>query len=589
MNDIPIELKEEAINEQTFADRLRFLASLNEELARLVASNLGADSELLVTLASSRDFVVKAKVASNPNTPPNILWKLAGEFPQEFLNNPILPLLPLEDPSCVLNQSFSTLLRLLNQNTVPKWILLEATKFKYDRVVMAVAKNLQIDDEVIEKLIATQNKKIQLYLIQHPNISSRLLQKLSESKTSDYSYRTAIRAAVAKHLDTPPEVLEKLAFDSETQVKKAVASRSDLSIDLIAKMARDRQITAKKFLLRNKYFSAELLKDLAGYQEPKVLQMVALHPHTPLEILKELASVEVASGYVAQSHLLNGEIIEILIESDLPEVYFALAKNHQTPAEILANLALQLSDVNTLIAIAENKNASETTKRKVIEKLLGCSRHSVISYVARNPYTPESILISWSASKYYQKFYPDLAQNSSTPQIVLDRFARKKLNHKVALGLVKNSKLSADIIENLYKKYRHFCNYSYCRQLYLAIARNPNTSSNILDQVKYDNDFYLAQHSHTSEKTLIYLSKDYRSKHDLILLQHPNLPSVALENILNRKAKSFYISDRKFTARYPHTPISLLEKLAQDKDAGVRKAAQYRLEQYNNSGDRKIK
>ncbi|MEL6930160.1 MAG: hypothetical protein AAFO95_16205, partial [Cyanobacteria bacterium J06600_6] len=239
--------------------------------------------------------------------------------------------------------------------------------------------------------------------------------------------------------------------------------------------------------------------------------------------------------------------------------------------------------------IAENKNTSAATTRKIIEKLLSCSCHHVIKYVARNSHTPESILISWSSSKYYQKFYPDLAQNPSMPPIILDRLAKKKLNYKVALGLVKNSRISAEIIESLFAIYQYVWDYKYLCKFNKAIACNPNTPSSILDRIKfyrdnYGNSFYLAQHRNTSEKTLISISK-YHPQYGSILLKHPNLPSIALENILNRKATSFQISDRKFAARYPHTPISLLEKLAQDKDYGVRRAAQYRLEQYNNSGD----
>ena len=585
MNNIPIEFKAEAVSEQTSPKRLEFIASLNENLARLVARNPSADSELLTILASSGDVVIRAGVAGNPNTSPDILWKLAVEFPKEFLNNPVLPFLFLEDSNCVSKQSFSTIIRLLEENAVPKWFLLEATKFKYERVLLAVAKNTQIDDEVIEKLIATQNKRIQLHLIQHPNISSQLLQKLSENKTSNYRYRIAIRQTIAKHPDTPLVVLGKLAFDSELKVKKAVASRHNLPLNLVAKMATDRQIIAKKFLLRNKYLSAELLSDLARFQEPKVLQMVALHPQTPYKVLRELASIEEARYYVAQNPRIDREIIEILVKFNLPKVYLALARNHQTPPDILADLALQLSDPDILIAIAENNNASADTKRKILEKLLGCSGHSVISYVARNPYTPESILISWSASKYYQKFYADLAQNPSTPSIILDRFARKKLNYKIALGLAKNPNTSGEIIEHLYKRYGRGWGSSYSRKLDRAIASNRNALSKILEKVRYGNDFYLAKNPNTSEKTLISISR-YYSQYDFILLQHPNLPIITLENILNRKAKSFDVGDRKFVARYPQTPISLLEILAQDKDAGVRKAAQYRLEQFNNSGDR---
>ena len=84
MINISVNLKQEAVNEQTSPKRLKFLASLNEELARLVAKNHSANSELLKVLASSKDFVVCAGVAGNPNAPPNVLKILKGKYLKNY-------------------------------------------------------------------------------------------------------------------------------------------------------------------------------------------------------------------------------------------------------------------------------------------------------------------------------------------------------------------------------------------------------------------------------------------------------------------------------------------------------------------------
>ena len=195
--NIPSNWKEEAISEQTPAARLDFLAGINAELARLVAGN--------------------------PNTSPDVLWRLAKKFPDEFFKNTILPLLFLENPNCILEQPLGVLLTLLKEHIVPEWFLLEATRHKDSRVLLAVAKNPQITDKIIAKLIE-KNRQIQLYLASNPNISYNAIELLYQTKTSDYEARLYIREAVAKHPHTPIKVLEKLAFDAEHRIKKAVAS-----------------------------------------------------------------------------------------------------------------------------------------------------------------------------------------------------------------------------------------------------------------------------------------------------------------------------------------------------------------------------
>ena len=69
----------------------------------------------------------------------------------------------------------------------------------------------------------------------------------------------------------------------------------------------------------------------------------------------------------------------------------------------------------------------------------------------------------------------------------------------------------------------------------------------------------------------------YYGTYHQALLKNPNLPLIALENILKIKSKSFHVCDRKFVARHPKTSIDILSKLTKDKDEGERDAAEYRL------------
>lgn len=66
-------LEQEAVDEGTSGDRLRELAKISIELARLVANNPSAPSELLQNLVNTKDIFTLQNIAANLNTPPEVL------------------------------------------------------------------------------------------------------------------------------------------------------------------------------------------------------------------------------------------------------------------------------------------------------------------------------------------------------------------------------------------------------------------------------------------------------------------------------------------------------------------------------------
>lgn len=63
---------------------------MNIEQIRQQAKNQNTLSEVLAQLANHEDKLVRQYVASNPNTPLEILNKLSKEFPEEVFTNPII-------------------------------------------------------------------------------------------------------------------------------------------------------------------------------------------------------------------------------------------------------------------------------------------------------------------------------------------------------------------------------------------------------------------------------------------------------------------------------------------------------------------
>ncbi|MEM8676577.1 MAG: hypothetical protein AAGF83_22340 [Cyanobacteria bacterium P01_G01_bin.67] len=70
---------------------------MNIEQERQLAKDETTPPDTLANLANSEDIQTRKYFASNPNTPVKILLKICFEFPQEVIENPIIPLLILEN------------------------------------------------------------------------------------------------------------------------------------------------------------------------------------------------------------------------------------------------------------------------------------------------------------------------------------------------------------------------------------------------------------------------------------------------------------------------------------------------------------
>ena len=66
--------------------------------ARQLAQDETTAPDKLTELARHNDLLTRQYVAGNPNTPTETLLNICFEFPNEVTNNPVIPLLLLEDP-----------------------------------------------------------------------------------------------------------------------------------------------------------------------------------------------------------------------------------------------------------------------------------------------------------------------------------------------------------------------------------------------------------------------------------------------------------------------------------------------------------
>src|SRR5581483_6466556 len=123
---------DEAIDSNTAPERLAYLGQY-AALKPLIAANPGTPPDVLEVLGSNKRKGIRRAVALNPNTPLARLLQLAQEFPQEFLANPIVPLLNLSQPDFLKEAPQATLLHLLRCENVPvAWLRWIRSRAGYD-------------------------------------------------------------------------------------------------------------------------------------------------------------------------------------------------------------------------------------------------------------------------------------------------------------------------------------------------------------------------------------------------------------------------------------------------------------------------
>lgn len=99
----------------------------SEELEQIIiqASNENTSPECLTSIYQTySQNEIKIALANNPNTPFNILIKLAKDFPTQFLANSVFDLYLLSNPNLLTQIPRTTILILLKNPLVPKIIIL---------------------------------------------------------------------------------------------------------------------------------------------------------------------------------------------------------------------------------------------------------------------------------------------------------------------------------------------------------------------------------------------------------------------------------------------------------------------------------
>jgi hypothetical protein len=317
--------------------------------------------KLLERLAQEPTLDPRLQVAESPETPLAVLEQLVGdlELPVRLATkyNPACPsaLVQLVEGHHEIACGWSTDAEQLASLGLSRW----------DWVRLAVAQNPSTSAETLIELANDQVLKIQLAVAKNPGTPSSVLAVLVAHPDA------AIQAAIAAHPNATETILNQV-FPTQQQ---SLMQRKDLPVSILQRFFDERSTATP--LWRNQNLRYFLMQQ----------------PNTPTSVLAEFARVDleaVRADLVANHPKNPPEIIEQWVIGNT-EFLAEVARHPNISVEILHNL-VQYSSEKIQLAVASNPLMPEFLRIQLLERLLESSEHRIKVEIAKNSQTPLVIL-----------------------------------------------------------------------------------------------------------------------------------------------------------------------------------------------------
>jgi pentose-5-phosphate-3-epimerase len=591
-----------------------------ERLQIVVAGNPATPPNVLVQLSTAKDAAIRRAVVQNPNTPLQTLYALAGEFPQEFLRNPILPLLNMTRPQFVKEMPTLSWRSLLRFFSLPKgWLRQVQTDTTYQRNQEETWQLIQLHtaSEIPKQWRQQADSQLRKY-------RQSLAPSTSPASRADFVVFLLFVSLFPYTAEMLKEQWLRAVPVAPREVGKALATNAVMSKKTVAQLAQETDTFILRQVARHPYTAEPALTRLATHRDVLVRRAVASNPRTPLKYVQVLASDNNALvRRSAASHpALTEQDQEILVLDEdggvraafaslsrlapalyaqlardpVSEVRTALARNAKIPQELLSVLA---SDAEAGIRAAAASNPRLSTElmkvllndpavsvraslsgnarltEECFTRLARDAEPKVRRYLAANPRTPVTLLARLQQTEEME-VWQGIARHPKTEPEVLERLARLG-DQRVQIAVAAHPRTPLSVLDLLSQIDK--------REIWLALAGNLHTPLDILERAIRLDDFELwfrvFNHPVMVQRRpfLKLLTDEIRSLvatnsipdwlRRAVLQYYTALPAQLLEPF----AESPYWEERYLVARHPHTEAALLDKLAQDGIVFVRAAA----------------
>ncbi|MEH1951883.1 MAG: hypothetical protein V7K77_33765 [Nostoc sp.] len=568
----------------------------NVTQAQLVAAEPSTDPELLRELALSTDQQTRQSVAGNPNTPVDVLLRLGAEFPSQLLDNPVFPLLLLENLNLVAEIPLPTLRSILKQENVPVYILERVADQADLEVQLGLVKNVQTPKGVLNRLTQSRHPQVVESARLHINLAGELTEKyeerikeviqgiipsaykadtpslavltqicpipefMVEHWVRDSSYKDFFCRAIANSPATFPNVLKHLANHTDGSTRVGVVKNPNTPAETLRKLASEQNLGLARIVAENPSTPSDALESLSTNQDQRVRIRVAQNPNTPLNVVKVLANdtdihvaqtaatviAEQQGEYTAEAVRKNPktppDVLEKLAQKDPRTV----GKHPNTPPELLLEFSKSV-DERLRESVAENLNAPV----RILEQLAQDDSSEVRRHVSENRNTPISLLFKELARDVWVSHsiaYQMSSERYTCPEgeSILDILAEESTSslETILQRLAQDGGEAArlflarrfDLPAHFLAQFAESTEVKLCE----AVAQNLNTPINTLEKLAQSPEKKVreavAQNPNTAISTLEQLSKDKNYEVLLHIAEKTNLSPEILEELAGSKS-----------------------------------------------------
>ncbi len=321
----------------------------HDSIRYLVAAYPTASVKTLERLAFDKYNLVSKTVAENPSTPANILTELAKR-------NPVTT-----NSGCYHSIAYKIAIR----KDAPPEALEYIVRQSVVPVIYIALRNPNTPVNALEWLLDNQDNESILGLVaKHSNTTPDILRRLAANQF------VKVRGAVASQQQCPLEILETLAQDSAIEVREKVAANPNTPNRILETFAQSEKTAIRKAVASNPKLSQITLEQLANYEKIEVRRQVAQNPNTPSNIRESLRdsvllpkkqqTISTLSSLPRIYNPSSDDLATVLTEyaeSENAFVRFVTLLHPVTPGEILTQGANSASWLERY-AVAENQATS---------------------------------------------------------------------------------------------------------------------------------------------------------------------------------------------------------------------------------------
>jgi hypothetical protein len=220
--------------------------------------NSNATAKELEELAEVDNTQICQQIARHPNSSPELLKKLFHQYFREVLENPVLELILLENPTFISDLDDSTHCNHFQREQLPLFCYKIALNYPdvWFRKAIAlnpntpinILKELSVDNnKIIKQLAKEQEYYVILGLAGNPKTPQKLLGLLAKNESPE------IRSAIARNSNTPSHILEFLAKNADREIGLHLAMNPKIPTRILEQLSQHEDDLVRQRVLHRQH------------------------------------------------------------------------------------------------------------------------------------------------------------------------------------------------------------------------------------------------------------------------------------------------------------------------------------------------